>query len=199
MTKSGPLNHMFGKHLSEEMKKRLSISHRECWLTKAELEKLYWIDGLSTSQIGAVTSFNPETIRKRMIELEIKRRQPSQGMTGKEMPSDVRKAKSLRLRGEKSHLWKGGITKGNLVTRNRIDAQLWKEAVLKRDQYKCQGSGELHTNKLHVHHIKNFIVFPELRFVVDNGLTLCWKCHALTLDYGVKHNRNWEGKCIKFA
>ena len=51
----------------------------------------------------------------------------------------------------------------------------WKKAVLERDGYKCQHCGE--ENDLHVHHIKSFSKYPELRYEVSNGITLCKKCH----------------------
>lgn len=55
----------------------------------------------------------------------------------------------------------------------------WKEAVKKRDNYTCQNCGKenLIGYDCHAHHIQPWEQFPELRFIVENGLTLCGSCH----------------------
>ena len=53
----------------------------------------------------------------------------------------------------------------------------WRRAVLKRDDYTCQRCGA--TEGLHAHHVKPWEEFPELAFDVDNGLTLCTRCHQI--------------------
>jgi 5-methylcytosine-specific restriction endonuclease McrA len=53
----------------------------------------------------------------------------------------------------------------------------WREAVFQRDKYTCQGSGP-HGIRLHAHHIKGWDEYPELRYDVENGQTLCICCHT---------------------
>lgn len=52
----------------------------------------------------------------------------------------------------------------------------WVNAVVSRDRETCQHCG-ITGVEMHAHHIKPYKTFPELRFDVSNGLTLCHKCH----------------------
>lgn len=51
----------------------------------------------------------------------------------------------------------------------------WRLAVFKRDGFKCQSCGA--ANDLQAHHIKHWKDDISNRYNVDNGITLCRRCH----------------------
>jgi len=79
--------------------------------------------------------------------------------------------------GPDNHAWKGGITPENLRARRSDEYAEWRTAVFERDEYTCQLCGQV-GHQLVAHHIYLFSEFPDLRFDVDNGLTLCRSCHS---------------------
>lgn len=103
--------------------------------------------------------------------------------------SDETKMKiSNSHKGEKSYLWKGGITTENIKIRNSIEYKLWRNSVFARDCYTCQKTG-IKGIKLVAHHINNFSEKFELRFAIDNGITLSDQSHRkFHKIYGRKNN-----------
>ena len=91
-------------------------------------------------------------------------------------------------KGKKNPSWKGGITPENRKFRTNIEFRLWRESVFARDNWTCQKYG-IKGGKLNPHHIKNFAQYPELRFAIDNGITLSVKAHReFHKKYGYKNN-----------
>lgn len=89
----------------------------------------------------------------------------------------------LNQRGENAPAWKGGTTAKLKLLRCSLEYRLWREAVFKRDDFKCQMCSK-RGGRLNADHIKPFALFPELRFAIDNGRTLCHPCHKTTPTYG---------------
>ena len=91
----------------------------------------------------------------------------------------------LSFSGENAFRWLGGLTNKNKLLRCSARWREWRKAVFERDNYTCVWCG---TRKVELHpdHIKPFSLFPELRFVISNGRTLCRKCHLKTDTWGNK-------------
>jgi hypothetical protein len=69
--------------------------------------------------------------------------------------------------------------------RNCENYRLWRTSVFERDNYKCQGCGT--SKDLQAHHIEHWKDCVDKRFDVDNGITLCKKCHLKA------HGGKWNG------
>lgn len=91
--------------------------------------------------------------------------------------------KTNHVKGEGAVNWKGGITPEHKLIRNSKAYQDWRTKVFKRDNHTCQECGD--QGYLNAHHIKPFAKFPEFRFDVDNGITVCLDCHNV-IERGVR-------------
>lgn len=85
--------------------------------------------------------------------------------------------------GEHSSNWKGGKSLADERARLMPQRRRWSLSVMIRDKFKCARCGK--GGRLHAHHIKPWASFPDLRFDVSNGETLCVKCH------GDEHGRDF--------
>lgn len=61
----------------------------------------------------------------------------------------------------------------------------WRTAIFHRDRYTCWDCGKK-GGRLNAHHLKSWAKYPELRFVLTNGITVCEDpCHK------IRTKRDW--------
>jgi hypothetical protein len=77
------------------------------------------------------------------------------------------------MQGESNPNWKGGVSKNNRFT---AEYAQWRSRVFARDNYTCQVCSQ-YGGYLQADHIQPYADYPELRYDVSNGRTLCMACH----------------------
>ena len=124
-------------------------------------------------------------------------------MYGKKHTTESRKKMSEAHSGENNYMygrrdelsgkqWKGGKCSERVKDCSRYEGRMWSKGVQERDNYTCQNCKVTsETNKLHAHHIKEWEEYPELRYEVSNGLTLCVPCHR---NEHIRRNRLKRGR-----
>ncbi len=103
----------------------------------------------------------------------------------KEHSDNISKAKKLLVKQGKHNWGDGTRSKERARIYNSREYINWRIKVFKRDNYKCQTCNKV-GGYLEAHHIKPFSLFPNLRFDINNGVTLCKSCHIKTDTYGAK-------------
>lgn len=80
-------------------------------------------------------------------------------------------------RGEACASYKDGRLADRRGARFSAEYKRWRYDVFARDGFACQQCGDGRGGNLVAHHVKPFAIYPDLRFDVSNGLTLCKACH----------------------
>lgn len=160
-----------GKKKTEEHKKKISLAHIGIRPNEATRKKM------SQNRKGKLTSPKENLFKKGMVPW-------SKGIPMSEEAK--KKMVATRMKSDPNY------GQGPLIKRLRssIEYKLWRTSVFERDNYTCVWCGA-RTKKgervvLNADHIKPFALYPELRFAIDNGRTLCVPCHRTTDTYGRK-------------
>lgn len=144
---------------------------RPCWYQSRKGEKHPWLEGNNNPNwVGGL---------------------PSCMDCGKKLSNyHYKRCKRCNNLGERSPAWRGGVTPFLHRARMSTKYKMWREAVFTRDHYTCvwcgiknaRGLGK--TIVLNADHIKRFADYPDLRYDIDNGRTLCVSCHRKTGTFG---------------
>lgn len=78
--------------------------------------------------------------------------------------------------GKNNPSYKDGKSRDRVKSRRSLEYDRWAKQVKDRDDYTCQKCKEK-GGKLTSHHLYSFSDNPEIRYCLDNGITLCKACH----------------------
>ena len=181
---------MLGKYHSKETIKKMSLAKKglkrppmsEEWKKKlSEAGKGRYFSIETRKKLSLAQKGNKKWLGKHH-SIETKQRM-SLAKKGKKISNEHKKKISNFQKGrigEKSNAWKGDkcITPINMRIRKSFEYKIWRKSVFERDNYRCVLCGKI-GGKLNAHHIKSFAKYSELRFDINNGITMCEKCHKI--------------------
>lgn len=156
---------------------------------------------------GAENPFASEQIKEKILKINNEKYGGNSSMC---CPEIVKKAKRTslekygvehysqtqeyrdRFSKENSPVWKSD-TNYSRDERGTLEYNDWRKAVFARDMYTCKCCGaKSHKGRsveLHAHHIANWKDNVDCRYDVNNGVTLCDKCHyKFHSIYGKRNN-----------
>ena len=80
--------------------------------------------------------------------------------------------------GDKNPRWNGGVAGKHKAIRSSREYTEWRKCVYKRDYWTCvKCDSKCDAKNIVAHHLKSFSDFPETRFDINNGVTMCRSCH----------------------
>jgi hypothetical protein len=201
LPKNQELIEEYKNKLSEKAKKRVGKMNGNYGKLKQDIDyntlnDLYINQNKSMKEIGNIYFISPATILSYLKKLNINTRRKgyvcsekirknlSESHIGIKQSFEWRKNKSIALKkaySEGRHPnYKHGLSRDMIylkkIIRNSFEYKEWRKKVFERDNYICRECN-IKCDYIEAHHIKPFWKFPDLIYDLDNGLTLCKKCH----------------------
>lgn len=152
-------------------------------------DKIYWRDcdfcgkeyqGMGMNFCSRKCSANLKLVEKEDGTVTVALKTRSVGHNYGELISKAKRGKpNLKLRGANHFNWKGGQSGRKRYEREiamcMAEYKEWRTSVFKRDEYKCVICSK--GGSLQAHHIFNWTEYEDLRYDINNGVTVCEKHH----------------------
>lgn len=175
-------------------------------LNKEDLYDMYYIKHMTSEEIAEIYNTTGNTVISLLKEYgyEIPSRSELLGIYYNEK-GGIEKARktqstmenriksSCRQHGIPIEEFNGFSSSEQHLARNNTYYKEWIRKVFERDNYTCQCCGKRGGN-LNAHHLYNFSEHKDLRYDINNGITLCEKCHLVNYPnsfhsvYGERNN-----------
>jgi len=152
------------------------------WTLSAETKEKMRLSKLGVNNPRFGKKMLPQT--KKAILNKIKGNKFNLGRTHTE---ETKIKMSEGKKGEKHPLWKKDRnTLQKQDRRNDSAYREWRKNVYQRDSYLCKINNQDCSGRLEAHHILEWKEYPELRYNINNGITLC-KHHHPRIKIDVKN------------
>jgi len=197
-----------GKYIrTEESKKKSSESHKGLQVRsynpffgrKHSKETKEKISKANKGKIGYPTMLGKKHSKETKEKMRLKALGNKRAL-GLRHTEEVKRKIAESNSGERSNLWKGGITPLYAQIRSCMEYKIWRLTVYKRDNYTCTICGDNKGGNLEADHKKAFsLILRENNILTfeqalncnelwdaDNGRTLCRNCHQGTPNWGWK-------------
>lgn len=193
-----------GEH-TEAARKRISEAARERWARRRQAGwtmSLEQRQKLSDSNTRAWTTtrrgWQPSEETRMKMSISAKQR-IAEGRGGgfrkgyQPSPETLAKmrANHADVNGERNPGWRGGTSQNYHPLTRTVEWRQWARMVRLRDDYTCRTCG-LRKTRMDAHHLVSAMDFPERRFDLENGITLCQSCHA-------KEHQHTSARVLKVA
>lgn len=142
----------------------------ECAFKKGLISEVEYCDncgGISSSMFAA--GINPETNEIELVKGSSKKK--------KVLIDKKHQYKNVRIKRNKFS-WELTNNQSNKRQRGSEKYKSWRNGVFNRDNYTCQHCNNV-GGELNAHHIKSWKDYKNLRFKIENGITLCLGCHRI--------------------
>ena len=201
----GKKHPLYGKHHSKTTKEKISKANKGREFSEETKKKMSITAKKNGNGFKKGHKFSKET-KKRMskaqkgrkptpyqLERAIKVNTGNKYALGIKRSNEFRRKVSKAMSGKKSHLWKHGKSKQWKKRYKDVEYKIWREKVFKRDDFICQKCFRKRGQYITAHHIKSWANYPKLRYKLNNGMTLCEKCHSETDNYkGRNKSKKYE-------
>jgi len=171
-----------GQKITEEMRETM----RKAQSNRSDLVKKHISEaksGKKNPMFGRTGLKSPRYGKQVKKEVRLK---ISKSLMGHKQPpcsEETRKKISKAKTGKKTgrHSWNWIEDRSKIKTsddrRDDANAIQWRKEVYKRDNWKCKINNKDCKGKIEAHHICSWKEFPELRYDINNGITLCHHHH----------------------
>lgn len=134
-----------------------------------------------TCKCGAVFYVKPSLDRVKCCSISCAKKGTTSPMKGRKVSDETRYKQRMAKLGKTGELCPNYIKDRSLI---KLDTERggplhkeWSRSVKTRDKWKCRIADDKCNGKLEAHHILGWSEHPELRYKINNGITLCHAHH----------------------